>query len=337
MGERQWKVGDTMEKSVEAYLNAIRKEFRDEGVAFAAGETNRSVEFIPSNIPSLDAALGGGIPRGRIVEIFGPESGGKTTLALQFAVQAQLKGGFVHFIDMEHALDVDYAAALGWSGTGVISQPDCGETAIEIAQFAIGNHADVIVIDSVAALVPKAELEGEVTDQAMGSQARLMSKGLRMLSSTLGNTTIIFVNQIRHKIGVFYGNPETTPGGNALKFYASVRMDVRRGDNITADGDPTSKESIIGHKMKIKVVKNKVAMPYKSCEVNLIYGKGFDISLDLIQLCVRRGILRLSGSWVYMNDRKIANGIRAAAQVLESDAELRQQLMSAINARTSVQ
>jgi len=280
----------------------------------------------------LDAALGiGGMPRGRVIEIYGPESSGKTTIATHVIAEAQKKGGMCAIIDAEHAFDSVYARKLGVNVDNLlISQPDYGEQALEIADRLILSGAlDVVVIDSVAALVPKSELEGEMGDSKMGLQARLMSQALRKLTATISktNTVCIFINQLREKIGVMFGNPETTTGGNALKFYASVRLDIRRQTQIK-DGDET-----IGNRVKVKVVKNKVAPPFRSAEFDIIFGEGISKTGEIIDIGVDLGIIQKSGSWYSYNNDKLGQGRDAVKQLLTDNPELAGELESKIRER----
>jgi recombination protein RecA len=311
--------------SVVSYLESFRSKYKDPGAIFttAGGEQSvQKIEAVPSHIPSLDLALGGfGLPRGRVIELFGPESTGKTTLAMQFAIEAQRLGGYVHFIDAEHAIDLEYMSKLGYDQSlGLISQPDCGEDALNYVEFAIRNQVDVVIVDSVACLTPKAEIEGEMGESHMGLQARLMSQALRKLTLVPNNRTVtIFINQLRQKIGVVFGNPETTPGGNALKFYASVRLDVRRVSGT--EGIIKKGEETIGHKLRIKVVKNKVAPPFRSTEVTLLYGHGFDMIADLLSVAITRGVVTLTGSWYNFNGDRLGNGFdQTRAKLVETPA-----------------
>lgn len=313
-------------KAVELAVSQIEKQF-GKGAIMKLGE-----ETMPGTIPtistgslSLDLALGvGGLPRGRIVEIFGPEASGKTTLALHVIAEAQKRGGIAVFIDAEHALDVQYAKKLGVKiDELLLAQPDTGEQALEIAEHLIrSGGVDVIVIDSVAALVPKAEIEGEMGDAHMGLQARLMSQALRKLTATISksNTILIFVNQIRMKIGVMFGNPETTTGGNALKFYSSVRLDVRRIASIKQGQD------VIGSRTKVRVVKNKVAPPFKEVEFDLIHGEGISREGDVLDLAVEKNIVEKSGTWYTYKGDRIGQGRENAKQFLKERPKLLEQI-----------
>ena len=288
------------------------------------------VPSISTGSPSLDIALGiGGVPRGRVTEIYGPESSGKTTLTLHIAAEAQKKGGTAAFIDAEHALDLAYAKKLGVQVDNLLlSQPDTGEQALEIADMLIRSNAvDLIVIDSVAALVPKAELDGDMGDAHMGLQARLMSQALRKLTATISKsqTSIIFINQIRHKIGVFFGNPETTTGGNALKFYASVRMDIRRIGQIK------QADSILGNRIRVKVVKNKVAPPFKEAEFDILFNEGISREGDLLDLAVNADIIEKSGAWYSYNGERVGQGRVAAREFLKANPEKMAEVEAAVN------
>jgi len=298
------------QKAVELALAQIERNF-GKGAIMKLGEARKiAVETIPSGSISLDIALGGGIPRGRVVEIFGPESSGKTTLSLHIIAEAQKRGGQAAFIDAEHALDPDYARRIGVDIDNLlISQPDSGEQALEITESLVRSNAiDVIVIDSVAALTPRAEIEGEMGDSHMGLQARLMSQALRKLAGTISKsrTTVIFLNQLRMKIGIMFGNPETTPGGNALKFYASVRMDIRNIGKIE-EGAGETKE-IKGSRVRVKIVKNKIAPPFKSAEFDIMYNKGISYTGDLIDLATRYEITRKSGAFYTYKELKLGQG-----------------------------
>ncbi|MBR5376537.1 MAG: recombinase RecA [Lachnospiraceae bacterium] len=306
-------------KALDIAISQIEKEF-GKGAVMKLGEstTDLSIGAIPTGSLSLDVALGiGGIPRGRIVEIYGSESSGKTTLTLHMIAQAQKLGGIAGFIDAEHALDPEYARNIGVDIDNLyISQPDSGEQALEIAETMVRSGAlDIVVIDSVAALVPKDEIDGNMGDSHMGLQARLMSQALRKLTGIINKTncTVVFINQLREKIGVMFGNPETTTGGNALKFYASVRMDVRRIDKIQQAGQ------VIGNRTRVKVVKNKVAPPFKQAEFDIMYGKGISSSGDLVDLAANIDVINKSGAWYAYNGEKIGQGRENAKQYLEEN------------------
>jgi len=308
-------------KALQAAMAKIEKDFGKGSIMKLGEERIDNIEVIPSGSISLDYALGvGGYPRGRIVEIYGPESSGKTTLAIHAIAEAQRQGGIAAFIDAEHAFDRFYAANLGVNVDELlISQPDNGEQALDIADQLIRSAAvDIIVIDSVAALTPKAEIEGDMGDNKVGLQARLMSQALRKLTATINktNTTCIFINQLREKIGVMFGNPETTTGGNALKFYASVRLDIRKSQNIK-DGD-----NIIGNEVKVKVVKNKVAPPFRRAEFEIMYGEGICRVGEVVDLGVNFGILEKNGSWYSYNGSKLGQGKEATKAILRDNPEL---------------
>ncbi len=309
------------EKALEMAIGQIEKEFGKGAIMRLGEKTGIEVPAISTGAVSLDIALGvGGIPRGRVIEIFGPESSGKTTLALHVLAEAQRAGGQVAFIDAEHALDPDYARNLGVKTEDLlISQPDTGEQALEIAESLIRSNAiDVVVIDSVAALVPKAELEGEMGESIMGLQARLMSQALRKLTGYISKskTSAIFINQLREKIGVFFGNPETTPGGRALKFYASVRLDVRRIESIKSGTD------IIGNRVRVKVVKNKVAPPFRETELDMYYGKGISKESSLINAALQYKIIEKKGAYLQYNGSSIGQGMENTAENLKKDEKL---------------
>ena len=308
-------------KVLTAVMAKIEKDFGKGSIMRMSSETVSDIPVIPTGSITLDAALGvGGYPKGRVIEIFGPESSGKTTLAIHAIAEAQKAGGIAAFIDAEHAFDSSYAQRLGVDIDNLlISQPDNGEQALEIADSLIRSSAiDIIVIDSVAALTPKAEIEGEMGDSKMGLQARLMSQALRKLTSSIAKTktVCIFINQLRDKIGVVYGNPETTTGGNALKFYASVRIDIRR-TAVIKDGDEQ-----LGTRTKVKVVKNKVAPPFKKAEFDIMFGEGISKIGEIIDLAVDCDIIKKAGSWFSYGDRKIGQGRDAVKDLLATDHEL---------------
>ena len=310
------------DKALEAALSQIERAF-GKGSIMRLGQQGNAVEIpaISTGSIGLDMALGiGGLPRGRIIEIFGPESSGKTTLALHVVAEAQKKGGTCAYIDAEHALDPAYAGKLGVNiGDLLISQPDTGEQALEIADTLVRSGTiDVLVVDSVAALVPKAELEGEMGDSHMGLQARLMSQALRKITASVAraNTLVIFINQIRMKIGVMFGNPETTTGGNALKFYASVRLDIRR---IGAIKD---RDDVIGNQTRVKIVKNKVAPPFKTVDFDILYGEGISKTGELIDLGIKAGVVEKAGAWFSCKGERIAQGRENAKQYLKEHPDL---------------
>ena len=312
-------------KALQAAMQKIEKDFGKGSIMKLGDEHIENVEVIPTGSLTLDAALGvGGYPKGRIIEIYGPESSGKTTLAIHAIAEAQKAGGIAAFIDAEHAFDRFYAAKLGVNVDELlISQPDNGEQALEIADQLIRSSAiDIIVVDSVAALTPKAELEGEMGDNKVGLQARLMSQALRKLTSTISktNTTCIFINQLREKIGVMFGNPETTTGGNALKFYASVRLDIRRVTTLK-DGDQP-----IGNQVRVKIVKNKVAPPFRKAEFEITFGEGISRTAEIVDLGTELGIIKKSGSWFSYNDSKIGQGRDAVKRILKDNPELAEEI-----------
>ena len=320
------KTDSSKDKAVELAVSQIERQY-GKGAIMRLGEDSMpgAIPTISTGSLALDLALGvGGLPKGRVVEIFGPESSGKTTLALHVVAEAQKKGGVSAFIDAEHALDVHYAKRLGVKTDDLlISQPDTGEQALEITDILVRSGAvDVIVIDSVAALVPKAEIEGEMGDAHMGLQARLMSQALRKLTGTISksNTIVVFVNQIRMKIGVMFGNPETTSGGNALKFYSSVRLDVRRIASIKQGQD------VVGNRTKVRVVKNKVAPPFKEVEFDLIYGEGISREGDIIDLAVEKNLVEKSGTWYAYHDQRIGQGRENAKQFLKENPKILEQM-----------
>ena len=317
------------EKALETALSQIEKQFGKGAVMRLGQAAAMNVEAIPTGSLALDLALGiGGVPRGRVIEIFGPESSGKTTVALHIAAQAQKLGGVSAFIDVEHALDPVYAKALGVDIDALlVSQPDTGEQAMEITEALVRSGAiDCIVVDSVAAMVPKAEIEGMMGDSHVGLQARLMSQALRKLTAVISksNCVTIFINQLREKVGVVYGNPETTPGGRALKFYASVRLDVRRGEQLKAGTE------VLGNHTKVKVVKNKVAPPFREAEFDIMYGQGISREGELLDLAVKLDIIHKSGAWFYYNDARLGQGRDNVKQYLRDNPafadEIEQQL-----------
>ncbi len=321
------------EKALEIALAQIEKQF-GKGAIMKLGDSsaNLNISAIPTGCIDLDIALGvGGIPRGRIVEIFGPESSGKTTIALHVVAQAQKMGGTAAFIDAEHALDPVYAESLGVNVDDLyVSQPDTGEQALEITESLVRSGAiDVVVVDSVAALVPKAEIEGDMGDSHVGLQARLMSQALRKLTGAINksNCVVIFINQLREKVGVMFGNPETTPGGKALKFYASVRLDVRRIETLKVGGEA------VGSRTKVKVVKNKVAPPFRTAEFDMLYGEGISREGSVIDQAVARKIMTKSGAWFNYGEMRIAQGRDNARQFLKDNPELCDEIENKIRAQ----
>ncbi len=323
-------------KAIDLAVSQIEKQF-GKGAIMKLGEGGiiSDIAVIPTGSINLDIALGiGGVPRGRVIEIYGPESSGKTTLALHIVAEAQKQGGMGAYIDAEHALDLSYAKRLGVSSDDLlISQPDHGEQALEITDTLVRSGAiDVIVIDSVAALVPRAEIEGEMGDSHMGLQARLMSQALRKLTATIArsHTLVIFINQIRMKIGVMFGNPETTPGGNALKFYASLRLDIRRIGAIK-DGD-----TIVGGRTRVKVVKNKLAPPFKEAEFDLLYGTGISREGEIVDLGSGMGVVEKSGAWYSFNNERIGQGRESAKEFLRQHPETARELMARISEKAGI-
>ena len=312
-------------KSLEETLKEIEKTYGKGSVMKLGDRPQVDVDVIPSGSILLDAALGvGGYPKGRIIEIYGPEASGKTTLALHAIAEAQKKGGRAAFVDAEHSIDPLYARNLGVDiDELILSQPDSGEQALEIVQMLADSGAiDIIIVDSVAALVPQAELDGTMGDNNVGLQARLMSKAMRKLASVLNNNdcTVIFINQIREKVGVIYGNPETTTGGRALKFFASIRIDIRRSEAIKVGSE------IVGNTVNVKIVKNKVSAPFKNCQIDIIYGKGISKTSEILEMGVQLGLLKKSGSWFEYNGNRFANGKEAAKEYLNNHLDLMNEL-----------
>ena len=319
-------------KALDLAITQIDRQF-GKGSIMRMGSDHVSINenVISTGCLSLDVALGvGGVPKGRIIEVFGPESSGKTTLALHIVSEAQKAGGYAAFIDAEHAMDPEYAKNLGVNlDELLVSQPDSGEQSLEIAETLVRSGAlDIIVVDSVAALVPRAELEGEMGDSHMGLQARLMSQALRKLTGTVSrsNTTVLFVNQIREKIGVMFGNPETTPGGRALKFYSSVRMDIRRITSLKEGSD------IVGNRTRVKIVKNKVAPPFKSTEFDIMYGKGISKEGDIIDLAIKGDIIEKTGAWFSYGEMKIGQGRENAKHYLHENEDIFSEIIKKVRA-----
>ena len=318
-------------KALEAAMGQIEKQFGKGSVMKLGDFTAMNVEAIPTGALSLDVALGiGGIPRGRIIEVYGPESSGKTTLALHMIAEAQKLGGEAAFIDAEHALDPVYAKHLGVDINNlIVSQPDTGEQALEIAEALVRSGAlDIIVVDSVAALVPKAEIDGDMGDTHVALQARLMSQALRKLAGAINKTktVIVFINQLREKVGIMFGNPETTPGGRALKFYASVRLDIRKIENLKQDGE------VIGNRARVKIVKNKVAPPFREAEFDIMYGKGISKEGNIVDLAVNLDIIEKSGSWFSYNGARIGQGRENVKKYLIENPEMMKEVEEKIRA-----
>ena len=328
-GERDEKL-----KALETAVEEIKEKY-GEGAIMKLGEARRvDVDAIPTGSISLDLALGvGGIPKGRVVEVYGPESSGKTTVALHTVAQAQKRGGLAAFVDAEHALDPEYAKKIGVKIDDLlISQPDTGEQALDIVESLVRSSAvDIIVVDSVAALTPRAEIEGEMDQQHIGLQARLMSHALRKLTAIVAktNTTVMFINQIRMKIGVMFGNPEDTPGGKALKFFSSVRIEVRRSAQIKQG------ENIIGNRVKAKIVKNKVAAPFRTAEFDIMYNEGISYEADVINTGIKYGVISKSGSWIIYNDQKLGQGMEAARKFLKENPKITVELVKIIKEKAA--
>lgn len=329
-------VSEEKNKALKLAIEKIEKDFGKGSIMKLGDKTAVACEAIPTGALALDLALGiGGVPRGRVIEVYGPEASGKTTLAQHIVAECQKKGGIAAFVDAEHALDPEYARALGVNVDELlISQPDTGEQALEIAEELVRSSAvDVVVIDSVAALVPKAEIEGAMEDQQMGLQARLMSKALRKLTGIVGktNTTVIFINQLRQKIGVMYGNPETTTGGNALKYYSSVRLDIRRCDSIKKD------DKDIGNRVRVKVVKNKVAPPFKTCEFDIIFGKGICKLGCILDVAVNMEIVKKAGAWFSYNEEKLGQGREKAKEFFETHPEILEEVEAKVREKLAAE
>lgn len=319
-------------KAIEAAMSQIEKQFGKGAVMKLGEDAALSIDSISTGCLDLDIALGiGGVPRGRIVEIYGPESSGKTTVALHIAAEAQKNGGAVAFIDAEHALDPSYAKKIGVDTENLIlSQPDTGEQGLEIAEALVRSGAiDVLIVDSVAALVPRAEIEGDMGDSHVGLQARLMSQALRKLAGTINKTNCvaIFINQLREKVGIMFGNPETTTGGRALKFYASVRLDIRKTENLKQDGE------VFGNRVRVKVVKNKVAPPFREAEFDIIYGKGISKSGNILDLGVNLDIVEKSGSWFAYDGTRIGQGRENAKKYFEENPEIMAEVEKKVRAK----
>jgi len=318
-------VSEDRSKALKLAIEKIEKDFGKGAIMKLGDKPTLNVDAIPTGALSLDVALGiGGVPRGRIIEIYGPESSGKTTLAQHIVAECQKRGGIAAYVDAEHALDPEYARNLGVQVDDLlISQPDTGEQALDITEELVRSGAvDVVVVDSVAALVPKAEIEGSMEDQQMGLQARLMSKALRKLTGVIGktSTTVIFINQLRMKIGVMYGNPETTTGGNALKYYASVRLEIRRTEGIKGDGED------VGNHVRVRVLKNKVAPPFRTAEFDIIFGKGICKIGNILDVAVNLNIVNKAGSWFSFKDEKLGQGRDKAKEYLTEHPEVLQEV-----------
>ncbi len=321
-------INENKSKALLIALESIEKQFGKGSIMKLGDFSTKTVDCISTGSLSLDLALGGGLPKGRVVEIYGPESSGKTTLTLHAIAEVQKNGGIAAFIDAEHALDPSYAKRIGVDVDNLLlSQPDNGEQALEIVETLVRSNAvDIIVVDSVAALVPKAEIEGEMGDSHMGLQARLMSQALRKLTGIISRShvTVVFINQIRMKIGVMFGNPETTTGGNALKFYASVRMDIRRTGQIKQGDD------VIGNRTKVKVVKNKIAPPFREAEFDIMYNKGISKTGDVLDLAINHNIVDKAGAWFSYQDNKIGQGREAVKLYLENNPKIMDEIVDKI-------
>ncbi len=319
-------------KALGLAMDQIEKQFGKGSIMHLEGDNKINVETIPTGSVSLDIALGGGIPKGRIIEVYGPESSGKTTLALHVVAEVQKSGGVAAFIDAEHALDPAYSKKLGVDVEKLlVSQPDSGEQALEIVETLVRSNAvDLVVVDSVAALVPQAEIEGDMGDSHMGLQARLMSQALRKLTSIINRSkcTVVFINQLRMKIGVMFGNPETTTGGNALKFYASVRIDIRRTSQIKVGDD------VIGNRVRVKVVKNKIAPPFRQAEFDVMYNQGISTEGDILDLATEKGIVEKAGAWFAYGGENIAQGREAAKQYLKDNPKVLKELDKKVRVET---
>ena len=329
--DKNASVASEKQKALDAALAQIEKQFGKGAVMRLGQHSTLNVEAIPTGSLSLDIALGiGGVPKGRIIEIYGPESSGKTTVALHIVAECQKRGGSAVFIDVEHALDPNYAKALGVDiDSLLVSQPDTGEQALEIAEALVRSGAvDIVIIDSVAALVPKAEIDGEMGAAQIGLQARLMSQALRKLTGAINKSkcTVVFINQLREKIGVMYGNPETTPGGRALKFYSSVRLDVRRIEQLKSGGE------VVGNRTRVKVVKNKVAPPFREAEFDIMYGQGISREGEILDAAVKLDIIEKSGSWFSYNGSKIGQGRDNAKEFLRQNPELAEEIAAQVMA-----
>ena len=326
---------DGKSKALGLALETIEKQFGKGAIMKLGAAQQQKVECYPTGSISLDLALGGGIPRGRVIEIYGPESSGKTTLTLHAIAEVQKRGGTAAFIDAEHALDPTYAKRIGVDVDNLLlSQPDNGEQALEIAETLVRSNAvDLIVVDSVAALVPRAEIEGDMGDSLPGLQARLMSQALRKLTGVINKSkaTVIFINQIRMKIGVMFGNPETTTGGNALKFYASVRMDIRRTSQIK------QADAVIGNRTRVKVVKNKISPPFREAEFDIMYNEGISRAGDVLDMAVARNIVDKAGAWFAYNDQKIGQGREAAKQHLQANPEVMEEIAAKVKDAASAE